>query len=133
MKINSKIHGILDYLAVLILWLSPSLLGLPDTTSVFVYGLGVVYLSLAICTHYELGLVRFIPLKVHGFIELIISIFLIPITFYLYSIEGEIARNYFAGLTIAVFIVWLLSDFTNKSDETREIPFVESNTDGGMI
>ncbi|HET8827830.1 MAG TPA: hypothetical protein VFM79_00745 [Pelobium sp.] len=133
MKINSKIHGIIDYLLVLFLWLSPSLFGLPPTTSGFVYGLGVVYLSLSVCTHYEFGLVRFIPLKVHGYVELVISLFLVPITFYVDSTEGELARNYVGGLTIAVFIVWLLSDFTNKPDETREIPFVESNTDGGMI
>lgn len=133
MKINSKVHGIVDYLAVLFLWLSPSVFGLPSTSSVFAYGLGVVHLVLTICTHYEYGLVKFIPLKIHGAVELIVSLVLVAIAFYLESIEGELARNYFIGFAIVLFLVWILSDYTNKPKETQEIPYVESNTDGGLI
>lgn len=133
MKINSKVHGIIDYLMVLFLWISPTLFMLPQTTSIVIYGLGVVHLVLSICTHYEYGLVRFIQLKVHGGIELAVAILLVPLAFYLGNFEGELARNYLLAIAITVFLVWLISDYTNKSDETREIPVVDSNTDGGMI
>lgn len=133
MKINSKVHGILDYLVVLFLWLSPTLFALTSTATVFCYGLGVVHLALTLCTHYELGVVKFIPLKIHGAIELMVSVILLPLAFYLGSIEGELARNYFIGFAIAVFIVWVLSDYANKPESTREIPYVESSTDSGML
>ncbi len=133
MKLNSKIHGIIDYLVVLFLWLSPTLFGLPATASVFAYGLGAVHLALTLCTNFEYGLVKFIQLKIHGFIELAVSIVLIPVAFYLGNLEGELARNYFLGFAVAVFVVWLLSDYTNKPESTREIPYIDSNTDGGMI
>ncbi|WP_442794285.1 hypothetical protein [Pelobium manganitolerans] len=133
MKINSKTHAILDYLLVLFVWLAPSLLGLPHVAASLSYGLGAIHLALTVCTHYEYGLIRFIHLKVHGGVELALAIILIPIAFYLNTIEGEFARNYFFGLTIVILLMWLLSDYTNKPESTREIPYVESSTDGGMI
>lgn len=133
MKLNSRIHGIIDYLVVLFLWLSPTLFGLPAITSVFVYGLGAVHLALTICTNFEYGLVRFIQLKIHGGIELAVAIILVPVAFYLGNLEGEFARNFVLAFAVAVFVVWLLSDYHNKPAYTREIPNIDANTDGGMI
>ncbi len=133
MKLNSKIHGAIDYLVVIFLWLSPTLFSLPSVSSAFAYGIGVVHLSLTLCTHYELGLVKFIQLKIHATVELIVSLLLVPVAFYLGSIEGDFVRNYYLGLAIAIFLVWLASDYTNKPEGTREIPYIGSSTDGGMI
>ncbi len=55
MKINSKIHGVIDYLVVLFLWLLPSIFNLPEMTSIFTYALGGVHLGLTILTQFELG------------------------------------------------------------------------------
>lgn len=113
--------------------MSPTLFALPATVSIFSYGLGVVHFALALCNHYELGVVKFVPLKVHGTIELAVSVVLVPLAFYLGGVEGDLARNYFLGFAIAIFVVWALSDYTNKPESTREIPYVELNSDGGML
>jgi hypothetical protein len=131
--ITSKIHGILDYIVVIFLWASPTLFRLPVNAAIFTYILAGVHLTLTILTNFEYGLVKFIPLKIHGTIELIVSLVLVGFAFYIGKLEGDLARNFYLGFAIAVFIVWIFSDYTNKPKGTREIPYVESNSDGGMI
>lgn len=109
--INAKTHGIIDYLVVLFLWASPTLFGLPETAALFSYILGGIHLGLTILTDFQFGLVKVIPLKIHGLIELIVSIALVGIAFYFGSVEGELARNFYLGFGIAVFLTWLLTDY----------------------
>jgi len=111
MKVNSKIHGIIDYLVVVFLWLSPTIFELPNITSTFTYVLGCIHLTLTILTNFELGLIKVIPLKIHGMIELIVSISLIAVGFYLNTIEGELARNFYIVFGIAIFATWLITDY----------------------
>lgn len=133
MKLQSNTHGIIDYLLVLFLWLSPNLFGLTETISVFTYCLGAVHLAVAMLTNYEYGLVKRIAFKRHGFIELVVSLLLLPLAFYFGSTEGELARNYLLIVDVVLFILWLSSDYTNKPKDKKELPVIESNTDGGMI
>ncbi|MBK0381978.1 hypothetical protein I5M32_03315 [Pedobacter sp. SD-b] len=131
--INSRIHGIIDYLVVIFLLASPTLFSLAGTTALFTYILAGIHLALTICTNYEYGLVRFIPLKIHGYIELVVSLALVGLAFYLGSLEGNVSRNFYIGFAIAVFVVWILTDYRTKPSGKREIPYIESNTDGDMI
>ena len=82
MKVSSKVHGILDYASVLFLLLSPTLFGLPEVTSYFTYALGGIHLVLTALTKFELGIIKVIPLKVHGFIEAIAAVALVAVAFY---------------------------------------------------
>lgn len=116
MKVNSKIHGIIDYLVVVFLWLSPGLFNLPEITSTFTYILGGVHLGLTVLTKFELGLIKIIPLKIHGLIELVVSVSLIVIALILGQQEGEIARNFYIGFAIAVFLTWLVTDYKTEND-----------------
>lgn len=118
MKLNSKIHGIVDYLVVLFLWSAPTLFGLPETTALFTYVLGGIHLTLTILTDFEFGIVKVIPLKLHGWIELIVSIALIGGAFYLGSLEGNLARNFYLGFALAVFLTWLVTDYQTKAVST---------------
>ena len=111
MKLNSKIHGIIDYGVVLFLWISPSIFSLPSTTSLFTYILGGVHLTLTLLTNFEMGIIRVIPLKIHGWIELIVAISLVGAAFYLGNLDGDLARNYYLGFSAAVFGTWLLTDY----------------------
>lgn len=133
MKLQSKTHGIIDYLLVLFLWLSPTLFLLPGTASIFIYGLGAVHLAITMLTNYDYGLVKVIPFKTHGFIELILSLLIVALSFYFGSMEGEFAGNYFLILGVVLFVFWLSSDYTNKPNDKSGIPIIESNMDGGLI
>lgn len=116
MKVNSKIHGVIDYLVVVFLWSSPALFNLPEITSTFTYILGGVHLGLTVLTKFELGVIKIIPLKIHGWIELVVAVSLIVIAMILGQQEGEIARNFYIGFAIAVFLTWLITDYTTVKD-----------------
>ncbi len=115
MKFSSKIHGAIDYLVVIFLLLSPSLFGLKDITATFTYVLAAIHLLLTITKNFEFGLIKIIPFNIHGLIELIVSIVLIGVAFYLGNIEGELSRNFYLLFAIAVFITWLVTDYKTPS------------------
>lgn len=117
MKLTSKTHGAIDYLVVIFLLLSPTLFGLKDTTTLVTYALAVIHLLLTITTKFELGIVKIIPFKIHGTIELIVSIVLIGVALYLGSLEGDVSRNFYISFGIAVFLTWLLTDYTVSSEK----------------
>lgn len=117
MKLNSKIHGAIDYLVVVFLFLSPTLFGLKDITTTFTYILAAIHLLLTISTKFEFGLVKLIPFKIHGVIELIVSIVLIGVAFYLGKLEGDLSRNFYLSFAIAVFITWLITDYKISSEK----------------
>ena len=117
MKLNSKIHGAIDYLVVVFLLISPTLFGLYEITSLFTYVLAAIHLLLTITTNFEFGLVKIIPLKIHGLIELVVSIALIGVAFYLGNLEGELSRNFYLSFGIAVFATWLITDYKTSSEK----------------
>ncbi|WP_026839148.1 hypothetical protein [Gillisia sp. JM1] len=111
MKINSKIHGFIDYLVVLVLLILPSLLNLPEITAIVTYALGGIHLLLTLFTNFEVGLIKVIPFKIHGWIEFIVSVALVAVAFYLGNIEGEFSRNLYFILAAIVFVIWLITDY----------------------
>ncbi len=113
--LNSKIHGIIDYLVVIFLAAAPTLFNLPEITACFTYILAGIHLTLTLLTAFEVGLIKVIPFRLHGWIELIVSVALIGVAFYLGGREGDLARNFYLGFAIAVFITWLLTDYNDKS------------------
>jgi hypothetical protein len=117
MKLNSKTHGAIDYLVVVFLFLSPTLFGLKDITTTFTYVLATIHLLLTITTKFEFGLVKIIPFKIHGVIELIVSIVLIGVAFYLGNLEGQLSRNFYLSFGVAVFITWLITDYKNSLEK----------------
>ncbi|MEO9885261.1 MAG: hypothetical protein ABJR05_08370 [Balneola sp.] len=111
MKLSSKLHGIIDYVVVIFLLASPSLFGLPEFAACCTYILAGIHFTLTILTDFELGLIKVIPFKVHGMVELIVSLALIGFAFYVGGREGDLARNFYIGFGIAVFLTWLISEY----------------------
>jgi hypothetical protein len=109
--INSRLHGIIDYLVVLFLWASPTLFGLTGFTGNIIYGLGGIHLILTIVTDFELGLIKWIPLKIHGWIELVVGLVLLASPWILGVSENAVDRNFLLGFGAAVLLVWLLTSY----------------------
>lgn len=117
MKLNTRIHGAIDYGVVLFLWLSPTLFGLPDLTAKFTYALGAIHLILTLATKFEWGIFKIIPFHIHGIIELIVSLALTAVAFYLGNLEGNLARNFYLAFAVAVFLTWLITDYKSSALE----------------
>ena len=111
--ISPKLHGIIDYLVVVFLLASPILFGLSHEIGLYTYALAVVHLLLTILTDFNAGLLKVIPLPIHGFIELIVGVALIIIAFTLLK-NDMAAHMFYAGFGIAVLAVYLLSDYRKQ-------------------
>jgi hypothetical protein len=111
LKLNSKIHGLIDYAVIIFLWLSPTLFGLSSTTSMFTYVLGAIHLALTITTDFEVGLIKIVPLKIHGLIELIVSIALVAVAFLLGNIDGSKSMIFYLIMAVSIFATWLITDY----------------------
>ncbi len=110
MKILSpKIHGFLDLLTVVIFALAPTAADFTGLPATICYVLAVVHLLLTTSTKFPLGVIKQIQFPVHGIIEIIVSIALIVLPFALGWTGTE--RNFFIGISIVIFVVWLLSDY----------------------
>ncbi len=117
MKLDSRIHGAIDYGVVLFLLLSPTLFALPAYTSKFTYALAFIHLLLTMSTKFELGIFKIISFKLHGIIELIVSLALVAVAFYLGNMEGDVSRNFYLAFAIAVFFTWVITDY-NSAQKT---------------
>lgn len=119
--INSKVHGILDYATVVFLLLSPTLFAMDGTLATFTYILGVVHFLLTILTAFEPGLIRIIPFRVHGWIELVVAVALTGVAFWFNSIGNTTGFYFYLLLAVVIFVVYLLTDFTSASLQRQAV------------
>ena len=113
MKIlNPRVHGYLDYLAVLYFLAAPSLFGFSGLPATIFYVIAAAHLVLTLLTAYPLGVVKVIPFNLHGGIELLAGIALVALPWLLGFANTDIlARNLYVISGVALFIVWLVTDY----------------------
>lgn len=111
--ISSKAHAILDYATVAFLLAAPSLFGMEGTLSTFTYVLAAVHFVLTALTSFELGLLKVIPFKMHGLIEVVVAVVLAGVAFWFRSNDNDLGFYFYIGLAIVIMIVFLLTDFTS--------------------
>ncbi len=109
--ISSKMHGILDYATVIFLLASPALFKMEAPLSTFTYALSSVHLGLTILTNFELGLIKVIPFRIHGLIEIVVALALAGVAFWFYNSGDALGFYYYMALAIVILIVFILTDF----------------------
>jgi hypothetical protein len=109
--ISPKTHGVLDYLTILILAISPSLFDLKGPGKTLSYVLAVVHLVMTVATNFEMGLFKIIPLKIHGAIELAVSIGLLVVAILFRRTDDNTSFFFYLIFSIVLFVVWLGSDY----------------------
>ncbi len=108
--INPKLHGLLDYVLVLLLWFSPVFFNFNDFAETFTYTLGGAYLLLTLLTDFKMGALKLIPLNLHGLIEFGISILLVILAYTLFK-NDEAVKLFYVAMGLTVFLIALLSDY----------------------
>jgi hypothetical protein len=110
--INPKVHGVLDYLVVLVFLGAPTLLHLSMVPASISYTLAGVHLLLTLLTDFPAGAFKVVPLKWHGLIELIVGPALIALPFLL-GLGSEPAAEYFyIVMGAGILAVWVLTDYS---------------------
>ncbi|PSQ80907.1 MAG: hypothetical protein BRD46_03285 [Bacteroidetes bacterium QS_8_68_15] len=128
--IGPRIHGILDYATVVFFLLSPTALFpnlLVGGVGTLCYVLAVVYLTMTLLTDFPLGMVEVISLSVHGVVELIVSLTLVVLPWILApafqtGMAGRGAQWFYTAVGVAIFLVWVLSDYTATPSSSKTSP-----------
>lgn len=118
--LSPRIHGYIDYLAVGMLLLAPTLFNFSGLPAALCYALAVIQGGMSLLTAYPLGAAKIIPFPVHGTIEAITSVALVVVPFLLGFSEIRSARNFFIGSGIALFLVWLTTNYKAAVRPTME-------------
>ena len=112
MKILSPIvHGVLDYIVVLAFAFAPAVVGFSGVPATISHLLAIVHLGLTLATAFPLGLWKLVPLRVHGAIELVVSVVLVVLPWIIGFSADQRACAFFVGAGMAIFLTWLLSDY----------------------
>lgn len=76
--ISTKVHGVMDYLVGFLLISFPFTLGFYEggAESYIPIMLGLITLGYSICTRYEMGLIKALPMTMHLGLDLIAGVFL---------------------------------------------------------
>jgi hypothetical protein len=114
--IDTRTHGYLDYLTVLVFLLAPLLLGFGGAAAVLSYLVAACYLAVSLLTAYPLGVRGLIPLRTHGFIDLSAAPLLVLLPWIFGFAAVVAARNFFMVLGVITFVVWLLTDYEGELD-----------------
>jgi hypothetical protein len=109
--LKPRLHGIIDYAAILLLAAAPSLFGFDGTPAHLSYALAGVYFLLVLFTAYPLGVVKAIPFTVHGGIELVLAPVLAALPWVARFADVPAARNFFLVMAVALALVWLVTDY----------------------
>lgn len=110
-KMSPELHGILDYTTVALLLLAPPVFQFGDSAYIFTYLLATVHFLVTLSTNFPAGVFKFIPLRVHGLIELVVSVALVSVGIWFRNHGDTIASYFYLGFSVVLFIVWLVSDY----------------------
>lgn len=110
-KLSPATHGILDYVTVLLLFISPSLFSMESPGSVLSYTLAIVHLVLTLLTDFPAGALKIISLRIHGLIELIVSIGLLAVAISFRILGYSVSFYFYLIFSVILFIVWAVSEY----------------------
>lgn len=81
--IPTRIHGVLDYLSAVVLFILPRLLGWGSGVTLLLTLMAIVTVVYSLATRYELGLFRVLPMKAHLIIDILSGLLLVSAGFVL--------------------------------------------------
>lgn len=109
--LDPRVHGYLDYVAVALFLLAPTLFGFGGIAAAICYVLAVVQLSMSLLTAYPISVAKIIPFPAHGGVELATSIFLVIAPWLFDFSHVDAARNFFLVAGIGLLLVYLVTDY----------------------
>ena len=114
--ITPTVHGVLDYLAIVLFVVLPSLIDpLVGWYAVVLYLLAGFHLIVTLATRFSAGMFDALSFRGHGLVELLIAILLV-VSPWLFSFADMTAvRNTYVAAGVGLFVVWLLTEYRPAS------------------
>ena len=120
--LSPRIHAALDYLSVLVLVLAPTLFGLNALAAAGAYGLAAIHLALTLLTDFPGGVLKVVPLRVHGMVEIAVGVVLVlaPLVIPAANGLGLSGRIFFIGFGAVLVVVWAITDYVGVHTELHD-------------
>jgi hypothetical protein len=109
--VSPKLHGVIDYLSVLLLLAAGPLFHFDGRPAEITSTLAGVVLIYSLFTAYPLGFVKMIAFSLHRVIDIVLGVALILSPFILHFTDVVPARNFFVAMGMLSLIVVALTDF----------------------
>ena len=117
--LNPNVHGVLDYLYVILFALAPAMFGFTGLVATLCYFVAGSQLVMSLITRYPLGAIKLLPFPVHGGLELLASLGLIAAPWLFGFARVAVAPTFFVTAGIVLFCVWLCTDYKGVSLDGR--------------
>ena len=109
------LHGVLDYVTVVIFLFAPSVLGLLGIAAMLSYLLAGFHLLMTLLTDVPLSAAKMVPFSLHGWVERIVGPVLVIVSFVPMVASSTTAMVFFLVMGIVIIAVGLLTDYSPHS------------------
>ena len=112
-RLSPKLHGIIDYVSVGGLLLAPTVFGLNGLSTTLAYALAGIHLTMTLLTAFPLGLIKLVPLRLHGIVEIVVGISLVVAPWALATVLdlGGNGRLFYSAFGAVLIAVWFITDY----------------------
>lgn len=118
--LTSKSHGVLDYIFSAFLLASPALFHMEGSVSNITYALGVAHLLITILTRFEVGIIKLIPFRIHGLIEIAVALLLVGLAFWFNSQQNDFGFYYYLAIAGIIMVVFVITDFKTAPNQVSQ-------------
>lgn len=117
--ISARIHGMLDFVIVVIFLLGPLLVGLGGSPAAISYTLAVVLLLMTLMTRFPAGRWKTISFFAHGIVELIVGVALLILPSFAGYSPGSPARRFYLAMGAVILVIWALTAYRGRDVEAQ--------------
>jgi hypothetical protein len=107
--IPTRLHGVIDYLAGILFIILPKILDWNQTANYLLSIMGVSVIVYSLITRYELGAIKWMPMRVHLILDILSGLLLIAAPF-IFPVAGDGVTGWLVGLGIFEILAGLMTD-----------------------
>lgn len=115
-----NVHRILDYVAVIVFALAPSLFHLTGNTKMLAYALAVTILVVTLATQFPGSARRPIPYSVHGIIDLVVGLALVAVPLLRHWTFD--AGKFYPAMGVAILVIWAITRYRDPTVPPASAP-----------
>jgi hypothetical protein len=101
-----------DIYVMCLLFLAPILWGMTGEPRMILWTLCLVHFLVVCLSKFSYGIVKLIPMQVHGFLELLVGLSLPFMPFVFNFADRPNERHFFFGASFFLLIFWFLTDYS---------------------
>ena len=116
-SIGAGIHGLIDYLMVIVLFIGPKVSGFRGRQEWFCYVFGAVLLALTLLTKYPLAPLKVVRFPLHGSVDLLLGLLLLTMPWIANFSRGVLSRNFYLCAGMLLLVIWALTDYRGMRDK----------------